>query len=74
MSNSLHLRVRRYPYSPLLPCSVAIRTRQLARLIQFLSMFVSGFMIGFIKGWELALVRGRPLPHQTRNVVPVSLV
>eukprot|EP00752_Nemacystus_decipiens_P001377 g1364.t1 len=29
---------------------------KLARLIQFLSMFVSGFMIGFIKGWELALV------------------
>eukprot|EP00903_Cladosiphon_okamuranus_P019102 g17578.t1 len=29
---------------------------KLARLIQFFSMFVSGFMIGFIKGWELALV------------------
>lgn len=45
---------------PVLPCSVAFRVQQLARLIQFLSMFVSGFMIGFIKGWELALVRGRP--------------
>lgn len=29
---------------------------QLARLIQFFSMFVSGFAIGFVRGWELALV------------------
>ncbi|CAM9316144.1 unnamed protein product, partial [Ectocarpus sp. 13 AM-2016] len=29
---------------------------KLARLIQFMSMFVSGFTIGFVKGWELSLV------------------
>ncbi|CAM9155268.1 unnamed protein product [Pylaiella littoralis] len=29
---------------------------KLARLIQFLSMFISGFTIGFAKGWELALI------------------
>ncbi|CAM9376907.1 unnamed protein product [Laminaria digitata] len=29
---------------------------KLARLIQFSSMFVSGFTIGFARGWELALV------------------
>lgn len=33
-----------------------ISLRKLARLIQFLTMFVSGFTIGFVRGWELALV------------------
>lgn len=28
----------------------------MARGIQYASMFVSGFTIGFVRGWELALV------------------
>lgn len=29
---------------------------KLGRFLQFLSTFVAGFTIGFIKGWKLALV------------------
>lgn len=63
--NAPHLHFFR-DLQPLIPANASLfvyfarlnlTNEQLARLIQFLSMFISGFTIGFVRGWELALVR-----------------